>query len=107
MLTGLGDLERTVSGCITGGEIDSALQSCSAALKTADLEEASRALRSRGVADFACAAIIEDVARNPESAQRVAELRASIGADEAPPAALERYLLLQALDSYSARMRRA
>jgi hypothetical protein len=78
----------------------SAIDDCRAALDAVEMRHVTQALRSRGIADMDCTAMIEEVGR-PGSADRIADLRQamSIGAPRA--ATLERCLLLHAVARYA------
>src|SRR5262249_44999060 len=83
-------------------ELAAAIESCRAALETAEMRESAAALRSRGLAASDGVSLIEQVGRQPEAANRVAELRKFVSGDLAQLAAIERRLLLQTGVRYAA-----
>jgi len=87
-------------------ELASAIESCTAALRADDVAAVARALRARGLVESDCTTLIDQVSRNPATANQVVELRTSLGVDNNENEVLERCLLLHAVSRYGVMMPR-
>src|ERR1051326_5088671 len=101
----LADPPTPAIGNSTAREIASAVDACREALENGPLREVTNALRTRGISESDCVAMVEQIGTKPEAAERIAELRTSLSAG-VPGAQLEQCILLHALVAYRARLTR-
>jgi len=81
-----------------------AIDNCYSALEAPLMRETTRALRSLGLSDAECVALVERVQDGPGASDRIVGVRAAISIDAAPPAAIEQCLLLHTAVSYRSRI---
>jgi hypothetical protein len=100
----LAELAPIASGGLIANELAAAIEACRAALAVPEMRETAAALRSQGIAASDCVAMIEQVGRQSGAADRIADFRKVISKEAASAATLERYLLLETVAQFGARL---
>jgi hypothetical protein len=83
--------------------LNSAIDSCHSALQAPLMRETSSALRSLGLSDAECVALVERVQDGPGENDPIVRLRTAISSEVARLAAIEQYLLLLTAVRYRSR----